>query len=109
MIKVLPEFEYSCDVVFYFKHAVSGKSQTPEFPDGHTWLPSDATLHWDVRRNEKDKDDPILFYHVAAFQGHLQLFVERIAQQEAKNRKSAFQGSYLCSVQSRESSGPDCH
>ena len=91
IIEVLPEFEYFRDIVFHFKHAVSGKAPTPEVPDSHTWLPSDATLHWEVRR--RDKEDPTLLYHVKAFQGHHQEFVERIAQQEKKAATtSAFKG-----------------
>jgi len=91
VIEVLPEFEYFRDIVFHFKHAVSGKAQTPDVPDTHTWLPSDATLHWEVRR--RDKEDPILVYYVKAFQAHHQEFVERIAQQEEpKAQKSSFQG-----------------
>jgi hypothetical protein len=92
LIEVLPEFEYFRDIVFHFKHAVSGTAATPEVADTHTWLPSDATLHWAVRRNEKEKDDPTLFYHVRAFGGHNQLFVERIAQQEPKSKKNGFKG-----------------
>lgn len=86
IIEVLPEFEYFRDIVFHFKHAVSGKAAFAEVPDSHTWLPSDATLHWDCRRREKE--DPILVYHVTAFQGHLQDFVPRVAQQEEKSKQS---------------------
>jgi hypothetical protein len=93
VIEVLPEFEYFRDIIFHFKSAVSGKAQTAEVPDSHTWLPSDATLHWELRR--KDKEDPTLLYYVTAFQGHHQEFVERIAQQEKQEEKSkdrAFKG-----------------
>jgi len=91
LLEVLPEFEYFRDVVFHFKHAVSGKAATPEVPDSHTWLPSDATLHWEVKR--KDKEDPTLVYHVKAFQSHHQDFVERVAQQEAPTKsEKAFKG-----------------
>ena len=92
LIEVLPEFGYFRDIVFHFKHAVSGKAATPEVADTHTWLPSDATLHWTVKRNEKDKEDPRLLYYVSAFGGHPQLYVERIAQQEEKTKSSAFKG-----------------
>lgn len=67
--------------------------QTPDnVPDNHTWLPSDATLHWEVRR--KDKEDPCLVYYVKAFQGHHQEFVERVAVVEASSKKQEkkFQG-----------------
>jgi hypothetical protein len=91
IIEVLPEFEYFRDIVFHFKHAVSGKTATPEVPETHTWLPSDATLHWEVKR--KDKEDPTLVYFVKAFQAHHQDFVERIAlQEEPKNEGKAFKG-----------------
>ena len=91
IIEVLPEFEYFRDIVFHFKHAVSGKAQTPDVPESHTWLPSDATLHWKIVR--KDKDDPKNYYSVVAFQNHPQEFVERIAQMEKmKEKKSAFAG-----------------
>lgn len=93
VIEVLPEFEYFRDIVFHFKHAVSGKQATPEVPDSHTWLPSDATLHWEVSR--VDKEDPLLVYHVKAFQSHHQEFVPRIAQQEVQtktDKKNSFLG-----------------
>jgi hypothetical protein len=91
VIEVLPEFEYFRDIIFHFKHAVSGKSQTAEVPDSHTWLASDATLHWELRRT--DKEDPTLLFHVTAFQGHHQDYVERIAQQEETTSKAtAFKG-----------------
>jgi len=93
LIEVLPEFEYFRDICFHFKHAVSGTDQTPTVPDSHTWVPSDATLHWNVvRRSEKDKEDTMLLYTVSAFRGHPQQFVAREAQQEQKNTKSAFSG-----------------
>jgi hypothetical protein len=90
VIEVLPEFEYFRDIIFHFKHAVSGKAQTAEVPDSHTWLASDATLHWELRRT--DKEDPTLLYHVTAFQGHHQDYVERIAQQETKSKETAYKG-----------------
>jgi hypothetical protein len=86
IIEVLPEFEYFRDIVFHFKHAVSGKEPTPDVPISHTWLASEATLHWKVER--KDKDNPILVYHVTAFNGHHQDFVPRVAQQEEKSKSS---------------------
>jgi hypothetical protein len=90
LMEVLPEFGYFRDIIFHFKHAVSGKDQTPEVADTHTWVPSDATLHWDVRRNEENKEDPVRMYHVTAFASHPQLFVERIALQEKKSKKNGF-------------------
>ena len=84
LFEVLPEMEYFRDIVFHFKHAVSGKQATPDVSDSHTWLPSDATLHWTVAR--KDKEEPTLVYNVTAFQSHPQEFVERVAQQEESTR-----------------------
>jgi hypothetical protein len=82
IIEVLPEFEYFRDIVFHFKHAVSGKSQASEtVKDSKAWLPSHATLHWDVKRKEKDKDDPRLYFKVRAFDDHPQEFVEIVAQE----------------------------
>jgi hypothetical protein len=82
IIEVLPEFEYFRDIVFHFKHAVSGKAQTAEdVAATKIWLPSDATLHWHVKKKEKDKEDPRLFYRVRAFNDHPQEFVEIEAQE----------------------------
>lgn len=78
IIEVLPEFEYFRDIVFHFKFAVSGQSQTnPDAADNKAWMPADATLHWQVKKI--NKDDPRLFYTVTAFQGHPQLYVDKIA------------------------------
>lgn len=92
VIEVLPEFEFFRDIIFHFKMAVSGKEETPEVPSNHTWLASESTLHWEVKR--VDKEDPTLVYHVTAFKGHHQEFVERIAQQEesVKSKRSSFAG-----------------
>jgi predicted DNA-binding protein (UPF0251 family) len=88
IIEVLPEFEYFRDIVFHFKHAVSGKAQTAEVAETQAWLPSDATLHWNVKR--KDKEDPRLYFNVSAFHGHPQEFVERVAIEHKV--ESAFKG-----------------
>lgn len=85
ILEVLPEFEYFRDIVFHFKHAVSGKSPTAEdVPKNKTWLPSDATLHWTVKRLAKqDKDDPRRYYQVGAFEDHAQEFVDVVATETA--------------------------
>jgi hypothetical protein len=85
ILEVLPEFEYFRDIVFHFKHAVSGKSPTAEdVPKNKTWLPSDATLHWTVNRLAKqDKDDPRRYYQVGAFEDHAQEFVDVVATETA--------------------------
>ena len=90
MLEVLPDFEYFRDIVFAFRHAVSGKAQTaPDIPDTHTWLPSDATLHWSVKRAVKDS--PVLEYDVKAFHGHPQEYVEVVAQQATiKTKQKGF-------------------
>ena len=90
MLEVLPDFEYFRDIVFHFRHAVSGKAQTaPDIPDTHTWLPSDATLHFDVKRIAKD--NPVLEYSVKAFHGHQQEYVEVVAQEATiKTKQKGF-------------------
>ena len=93
IIEVLPEFEYFRDIVFHFKHAVSGKAATPENVPNHvTWIPSDATLHWTLKR--KEKEEGVAQYAVTAFKGHPQEFVPREAQQEqkTKDKLSYFKG-----------------
>jgi hypothetical protein len=87
IIEVLPEVEYFRDIVFYFKHSVSGKAPTPESTsDEHTWHPSDATLKWKVQ--PVSAEDPTPQYAVTAFQGHPQEFVQEISDKEAT--QSAF-------------------
>mmetsp|Transcript_31924 Transcript_31924/g.48481 ORF Transcript_31924/g.48481 Transcript_31924/m.48481 type:complete len:528 (-) Transcript_31924:4760-6343(-) len=77
IIEVLPEFEYFRDVIFHFKHSVSGKAATPDNVDEFkTWLPSDATLRWSTR--PISQEDPTLEYHVTAFQSHRQEFVDPV-------------------------------
>jgi hypothetical protein len=88
IIEVLPEFEYFRDIIFHFKHAVSGQALTAEVPGNKTWIPSDATLNWKLKR--KLKDDPRLFFEVTAFEGHAQDFVEFVAQ--APKYESEFKG-----------------
>lgn len=90
IIEVLPEFEYFRDIVFHFKHAVSGKSPTPDTPGHVSWLASDATLHWSLER--KEKEEGVAQYAVTAFKGHKQEFVPRVAQQEQKSKDK---GSYF--------------
>ena len=75
ILEILPEFEYFRDIVFHFKHAVSGASQTPEgTEDGYVWLPTDATLKWTVK--PVSTENKTLQYNVKAFRGHLQEFVD---------------------------------
>jgi hypothetical protein len=90
IVEVLPDFEYFRDIVFHFKHSVSGKSQAAEPKDNkpQVWFPSDAILRWDVKR--KEKEDPELIYSVMAYQGFPQEFVDKSAA--VQTGPGAFQG-----------------
>lgn len=75
IMEVLPEFEYFRDIIFHFKHSVSGKSPTPEnTPENYTWKPSEATLKWTTQPTSNDDATPV--YRVTAFRGHHQDFVD---------------------------------
>ena len=52
LIEILPEFAAFRDVVFYFKHSVSGKNPCGE---ERSWLPAHATLHWSVKEAEEKR------------------------------------------------------
>ena len=55
--------------------------------DGYVWLPTDATLKWGVKTvSEENKS---LQYHVTAFRGHLQEYVDPSAAGKIDN-KNAF-------------------
>jgi len=90
IIEILPEFEYFRDIVFHFKHSVSGATCTPDnVEEGHIWLPTDATLKWTVKAISDD--NKTLQYHVTAFRGHLQEFVDPSATSEkSQNAFSSF-------------------
>ena len=95
IIEVLPEFEYFRDIVFHFKHSVSGKAQTPPVDPKKKkpptpWTPSDAMLRWDLQR--KDKEEPAFTYSVSAYRGTQQEFVDRVAITAPKESASGFQG-----------------
>ena len=87
IIEVLPEFEYFRDIVFHFKHAVSGKSPTPPGSDIVDWLPSHATLHWTTK--QASSEDDTLRYSVTAFRSHEQEFVEEFDKKK-NDKKSTF-------------------
>lgn len=92
LVEVVQEFEFFRDIVFYFKHSVSGKAaQAPPLPNKPpiAWYPSDAILQWELQRVEKDS--PILVYKVSSFRGHPQEYVDRIASVE-KKQDNAFKG-----------------
>jgi hypothetical protein len=100
IIEMLPEFEYFRDIVFHFKHAVSGESPTPENSDAVDWLPSHATLHWTTKQAPPSTDDAKaaaaedgvepLAYRVSAFHGNEQEFVEEYSKEEAQKKSSYF-------------------
>lgn len=75
-------------IVFHFKHSVSGATSTPEMEDGYIWLPPDATLHWTVK--PVSEENKTLQYHVTAFRGHLQEFVDPAAVSKDEGSKNAF-------------------
>ena len=88
VIEVLPEFEYYRDIIFHFKHSVSGKAATPpNTPENYTWKPSEATLRWTTRPTSSEDTTPL--YHVTAFRGNHQDFVDPAAVTN-KTSKSAF-------------------
>jgi len=56
IVEVLPDFDYYFrDIIFHFKHSVSGKSQAAEPKDNkpQVWFPSDAILRWDCQEEGK--------------------------------------------------------
>jgi hypothetical protein len=85
-IETLPEFEYFRDIIFHFKHAVSGATSTSNVGEGYIWLPTDATLKWTVKVSEENKT---LQYHVTAFRGTLQV-VDPSAAVNQENAQNAF-------------------
>ena len=100
ILEVLPELGYFRDIVFHFKHAVSGKAQTADdVPKNKTFSPSDATLHWTAKKNENGKDDPKVYYKVHAFEGHPQEYVDVVASDMAS--KSHFK-SFLSLFTSKQ-------
>lgn len=93
IIEILPEFEYFRDIVFHFKHSVSGKAPTPPADPKMRpvpWTPSNAILHWDLKRF--DKEDPTLMYHVTAFHGTHQDFVDKSVAISDSSKSGAFAG-----------------
>lgn len=86
LLEVLPEMEYFRDIIFHFKHSVSGKAATPsDVADNYTWLPHQATLNWAIKPLSSEDNTPI--YTVTAFGGHLQDFVQ---MEENPTSKSGF-------------------
>ena len=58
--------------------------------DGYIWLPSDATLKWAVK--PVSEENKTLQYHVTAFRGHLQEYVDpsAVVKNDNKNAFSSF-------------------
>lgn len=75
LLEVLPEMEYFRDIIFHFKHSVSGKAAAPsDVGEEFTWLPHHATLNWSTKPVSSEDTTPI--YHVTAFRNTSQEFVE---------------------------------
>jgi len=71
LMEVLPEMEYFRDIVFHFKHSVSGKAATPsDIAQDFTWLPHHATLKWTTRPLSTEDNTPV--YNVTAFRNTVQ-------------------------------------
>jgi len=58
-----------------------------EVEDGYIWLPTDATLKWAVK--PVSEENKTLQYHVTAFRGHLQEYVDPSSAGRPDN-KNAF-------------------
>ena len=87
VIEVLPDFECFRDIVFHFKHSVSGKCATPpDVEESYTWLPHHATLKWTVKPFSAEDNTPV--YTVYAFRATHQEFVDPSATKSST--KSAF-------------------
>ena len=86
MLEVLPEMEYFRDIIFHFKHSVSGKAAAPsDITDNFTWLPHHATLKWTTKPSSSEDNSSV--YSVAAFRNTQQEFVH---VEENSTSKSAF-------------------
>ncbi len=85
-LEVLPEMEYYCDIIFHFKHSVSGKAAAPtDVAENFTWLPYHAKLKWTTAPLSGEDKTPV--YSVIAFRGTQQAYVR---VDEAQTSKSAF-------------------
>lgn len=69
---------------------MSGATSTPNVEEGYIWLPTDATLKWTVK--PVSEENKTLQYHVTAFRGTLQEFVDPSAvnKENAQNAFSSF-------------------
>ena len=94
IMEILPEFAYFRDIVFHFKHAVSGATNVPDgVEEGYVWMPTDATLKWTVR--PVSEEDKTLKYHVTAFRGCLQEFVDPSAAKKGGHEQQNAFSSFL--------------
>jgi hypothetical protein len=75
LMEILPEMEYFRDIVFHFKHSISGKAAIPtDVAQDFTWLPHHATLKWTTRPLSSEDNTPV--YNVTAFRNTVQEFIE---------------------------------
>jgi hypothetical protein len=89
LLEVLPEMEYFRDIVFHFKHSVSGKAAAPtDVGDDFTWLPHHATLKWTTR--PLSSEDNTSVYSVTAFRGTSQEYVEVDGKPSSKGAFKSF-------------------
>ena len=74
LLELLPELGCFRDIMFYFKHSVSGTSPCKE---AKPWLPAHATLHWGTASSSDDKKkDAPLNMQALAFSSTPQLFIQ---------------------------------
>ncbi len=89
LLEVLPEMEYFRDIVFHFKHSVSGKAAAPsDIGDDFTWLPHHATLKWSTKPVSSEDSTPM--YKVVAFRGTEQEYVEVVAKSSSSGAFKSF-------------------
>lgn len=89
LLEVLPEMEFFRDIVFHFKHSVSGKAAAPtNVGNEFTWLPHHATLKWTTRPISSEDNTPI--YSVTAFRQTVQEYVEIEVKQTSKSTFASF-------------------
>ncbi len=89
LLEVLPEMEYFRDIIFHFKHSVSGKAAAPsDVGENFTWLPHHATLKWTTTPLSTEDSTPI--YSVSAFRSTAQEFVQVDENPTSKSAFSSF-------------------
>jgi hypothetical protein len=89
LLEVLPEMEYFRDIIFHFKHSVSGKAAAPtDVGKNFTWLPHHATLKWTTRPLSSEDNTPM--YSITAFRNTSQEFVQVDENPTSKSAFSSF-------------------